>query len=350
MSRRVLLRLLVVVVVIGAVLVCVGGLSAQGRSGDAFDRVREVQQLHTAKLMAQKGVVGTAVGLSEGGQPAMLVLLEEASVPGVPTELDGVSVRRVVTGRIEALASKTAPAAKGRPSQQRIDPTGWFQRPVPIGVSTGNRRECSAGTIACRVSKGGAVYALSNNHVYALENDATAGKNGDQVVQPGLYDTRCRYNPDNVIGTLAAFEPIEFSTTASNTIDAAIAVSSEGQLGISTPADGYGTPSSETAAATIGMAVQKYGRTTSLTKGIVTGIDAIIKIGYSSGTARFVNQIIVQSKSPFIKAGDSGSLLVTDPDTNPVGLLFAADSSGKFSIANHIDDVLKAFGITIDGQ
>jgi hypothetical protein len=300
--------------------------------------------------MAQKGVVGTAVGLSEGGQPAMLVLLEEASVPGVPTELDGVSVRRVVTGRIEALASKTAPAAKGRPSQQRIDPTGWFQRPVPIGVSTGNRRECSAGTIACRVSKGGAVYALSNNHVYALENDATAGKNGDQVVQPGLYDTRCRYNPDNVIGTLAAFEPIEFSTTASNTIDAAIAVSSEGQLGISTPADGYGTPSSETAAATIGMAVQKYGRTTSLTKGIVTGIDAIIKIGYSSGTARFVNQIIVQSKSPFIKAGDSGSLLVTDPDTNPVGLLFAADSSGKFSIANHIDDVLKAFGITIDGQ
>jgi len=346
MSRRIFLRLLVVV----AVFVCVGGLWAQGRSGDAFDRVREVQQRHTAKLMAQKGVVGTAVGLSDNGQPAMLVLLEDASVPGIPTDLEGVSVRSIVTGKIEALASKKVRPDKGRPSQQKIDPTGSFQRPVPIGVSTGNRRECSAGTIACRVSKGGTVYALSNNHVYALENDATAGKDGDAVVQPGLYDTRCVYNLDNVIGTLAAFEPIEFSTTASNTIDAAIAASSEDWLGNSTPGNGYGTPSSETMTAAIGMAVQKYGRTTALTKGTVTGIDAIINIGYSSGTARFVDQIIVQSKSPFIKSGDSGSLLVTDPDKNPVGLLFAADSSGKFSIANHIDDVLKAFGVTIDGE
>jgi len=351
MSRRILLRLLAVLVVIGAVFVCVGGLSAQGRSGDAFERVREVQQRHTAKLMAQKGVVGTAVGLSEGGQPAMLVLLEEAGVAGIPADLDGVSVRAIVTGKIEALASRSALAGKGRPSQQKIDPTAWFKRPVPIGVSTGNSRECSAGTIACRVSKGGTVYALSNNHVYALENNATAGKNGDKVVQPGLYDTRCAYNPDSVIGTLAAFEPIEFSTTAGNRIDAAVAVSSEAHLGDSTPADGYGTPSSQTTAATLGMAVQKYGRTSSLTKGTVTGIDAIINIGYSSGTARFVDQIIVQSRSPFIKAGDSGSLLVTDSDEkSPVGLLFAGDSSGKFAIANHIDDVLDAFGVTIDGQ
>jgi hypothetical protein len=31
-------------------------------------------------------------------------------------------------------------------------------------------------------------------------------------------------------------------------------------------------------------------------------------------------------------------------------LLFAGDSSGKFAIANHIDDVLKALGVTVDGQ
>ena len=48
-------------------------------------------------------------------------------------------------------------------------------------------------------------------------------------------------------------------------------------------------------------------------------------------------------------AGDSGSLLVTDPDKNPVGLLFAGDSSGKFAIANQIDDVLDALGVTVDG-
>ena len=98
------------------------------------------------------------------------------------------------------------------------------------------------------------------------------------------------------------------------------------------------------------MAVQKYGRTTALTRGTVTAINAIINIGYSSGTARFIGQIIVQSRGPFIKAGDSGSLLVTDPDRDPVGLLFAGDNSGKFAIANNIDAVLNAFNVSIDGE
>jgi hypothetical protein len=346
MSRQILLRLLVAVMVVAAVFICVGGLSAQGRSSDAFERVREVQQRHTAKLMAQKGVVGTAVGLSEDGRPAMLVLLEETGVAQIPAELDGVSVRTIVTGKIEALAPGKAASRKG-PPQNKLDPKDRFARPVPIGVSTGNAGECSAGTIACRVTKGAAVYALSNNHVYALENEAAIDS---EVVQPGLYDTRCRYSADNVIGALARFEPIEFSTSASNTIDAAIAVSSEAQLGNSTPADGYGTPSSETMTAAIGMAVQKYGRTTALTQGTVTGTDAIVNVGYSSGTARFVDQIIVQSRAPFIKAGDSGSLVVTSDGNHPVALVFAGDSSGKFAVANHIDDVLDAFRVTIDGQ
>jgi hypothetical protein len=68
------------------------------------------------------------------------------------------------------------------------------------------------------------------------------------------------------------------------------------------------------------------------------------------GTALFVNQIVVYGNKPFIKAGDSGSLLVTDPGRNPVGLLFAGTSSGKYAIANQIDDVLTALGVTIDGE
>jgi hypothetical protein len=73
---------------------------------------------------------------------------------------------------------------------------------VPIGISTGNAGECSAGTISARVLKNGAYYALSNNHVYALENDAAIGSG---VLQPGLYDTRCNYSSSNVIGNLTAF-------------------------------------------------------------------------------------------------------------------------------------------------
>jgi hypothetical protein len=96
--------------------------------------------------------------------------------------------------------------------------------------------------------------------------------------------------------------------------------------------------------------VQKYGRTTALTKGTVVGINATVDVGYSSGTARFVNQIVVYSSKPFIKPGDSGSLLVTYPAVNPVGLLFAGNASGQYAIANQINDVLGNFGVTIDGQ
>jgi hypothetical protein len=191
---------------------------------------------------------------------------------------------------------------------------------------------------------------LSNNHVYALENDAPLGS---QVLQPGRFDTNCDVDPNDVIGTLYDFEPIIFSTSANNTIDAAIAVSSTGNLGNSTPSDGYRTPKSAIVSPDLNMAVQKYGRTTSLTKGVITGINATVNIGYSSGTARFVDQIIVQGNKPVIKAGDSGSLLVVNGgahDLKPVGLMFAGNRSGKLAVANRIDLVLEAFNVTIDGD
>ncbi len=350
MSRRRLFQALFAAVVTLCILAFSGVLSAQGQSQAAFERVQEVQERHTDELMAKPGVAGTAVGLSESNQPAVLVLLEEAGAAGIPAQLEGVPVRRIFTGKIEALGAKKAPPGKGKPGTS-IDPTARFDRPVPIGVSTGNATSCSAGTIACRVSKGGSVYALSNNHVYALENEATANpETGDKIVQPGLYDTGCAYNAANDIGTLAEFVPITFSTSANNTVDAAIALSLTSLLGTSTPADGYGAPASGTTTAEVGMAVQKYGRTTSLTKGTVTAINATINVGYSAGTARFTGQILVQSRKPFIRSGDSGSLLVTKAGNSPVGLLFAGDNSGKFGVANDIDDVLGAFGVSIDGE
>ena len=339
MARRRFFQAFAAVVVTVCLLVLSGVLSAQGNSDNAFERVKQVQERHTAKLMAQKGVVGTAVGLSEGGRPAMLVLLEETGVAGIPAELDGVPVQPIVTGKISAM-----PKPGGK--TPHVDGTAVFPRPVPIGVSTGNQGQCSAGTISCRVKSGNTVYALSNNHVYALENEAPIGS---QVLQPGLYDTQCVYNSDNVIGTLSEFVTIYFDGS-DNTVDAAIAESSTSDLGNATPADGYGTPKSTTATATVNMAVQKYGRTTDLTKGTVTGISGIVDVTYSSGTAHFVDQIIVQSKSPFIKPGDSGSLLVTNPGKNPVGLLFAGNNSGSYAIANPIADVRGAFNVTVDGE
>lgn len=304
-----------------------------------------LQERHTPWLMAMPEVVGTATGLTGAGQPAILVFARRPMVPGtIPSDLDGLPVVAQVTGEFVFMAPPPGQSAAAKDS---VNPKSRFPRPVPIGVSTGNKGECSAGTIGARVKKDASVYALSNNHVYALENKALIHS---EVLQPGRYDTNCATDPNDVIGTLADFEPIVFSTGANNVIDAAIALSSTDNLGKATPTGGYGTPKMETASAALGAAVQKYGRTTKLTKGTITGINATVNVGYgASGTARFVQQIIVSGGKPFIKAGDSGSLLVTDPGRNPVGLLFAGTASGT-AIANPIGPVLTRFNVTIDGE
>lgn len=308
---------------------------------------KDVKDRHTDDLLKTHGVVGVATGLAADGSETIKVLTEAAGVAGIPTDLEGIPVEVEVTGKIVSLGGPVDMMGKTGGGGSTLTTTSRWPRPVPTGISTGNAGECSAGTIACRVTNGINVYALSNNHVYALENKALLGSN---VLQPGLYDTGCSFDLNNVIGALTDFEPMVFSTSASNTIDAAIALSSTGNLGKATPSNGYGLPKSAIVSAVVGQYVQKYGRTTSLTKGQVTMINATINVNYNSGTARFVNQIIVQSSKTFIGAGDSGSLLVTNPGRNPVGLLFAGSSDGRTAIANRIDLVLSRFGVTVDGE
>ncbi len=348
MARRFLFSVVLIVVVIAVFSVLSGVLHAQGNREAAFERVKEVQQRHTEKLLAKKGVVGTAVGYNHDRKPAIKVFVTQAGVADIPRKIDGVPVQVVITGEIRALRP---PAGKGpKPKNPPVDRTSRFDRPVPIGVSTGHP-DITAGTIGCRVTKGGNVYALSNNHVYADENKAT---HGDTVLQPGRFDGG--QDPADEIGTLDAFERIKFNGLP-NVIDAAIALSSTSNLGNATPSDGYGLPKSTTLTvdySMINQSVKKYGRTTGLTKGRIYAINAIVEVGYDSGTALFMNQIIITPGS-FSGGGDSGSLVVFDgkrktrqDDRKAIGLLFAG--SNMITVINPINPVLSRFGVTIDGE
>ncbi|MCH7971079.1 MAG: carboxypeptidase regulatory-like domain-containing protein, partial [Chloroflexi bacterium] len=210
--------------------------------------------------------------------------------------------------------------------------------------------DITAGTIGARViGAGGALFALSNNHVYANQNNAVVG---NAVIQPGDIDGGV--SPGDDIGTLSAFQEIFFDGS-DNVIDAAIATVAtvnEGNgsvltVGNSTPLGGYGTPSSTPVVAVVGMDVTKYGRTTGQTESQISGINAIVNVGYTGGTARFVNQVIV-SGGKFSDGGDSGSLIVTSDGLNPVALLFAGSRTA--TIGNPIGPVLAAFGVSIDGS
>ena len=98
-----------------------------------------------------------------------------------------------------------------------------------------------------------------------------------------------------------------------------------------------GPISNKVAPAVPKLAVQKMGASSCLTQGTIQTINfSTAQIQYAdecnsnSGTANFVNQIVVKAASGnFAIPGDSGSLVVTTGTCpRPVGLLFAADNAG----------------------
>ena len=334
-----------------------------------FERARAAQERHTRRLLAIEGVTGTAVGFANDGRAVVTIFTKAGGIHGLPASLDDVPVVVAVTGELLALRNSRRGGVAPRdfapsvlcPPPPAVTPTGEFCPPVPIGVSTGNvtAADCATGTIAARVKGTGTVYALSNNHVYALTNRAPLGS---LVAQPGLVDDGC-VTPEtdddatlsDVIGPLVDFQPIAFCRhhrCPANTIDAAIASSTTEELGDGTPAGGYGSPAKGSGvSASVGQSVEKYGRTTALTTGTVTGINASVLVSYGSGqTALFVHQIVFENSGlPVIGAGDSGSLLVTtDAPHSAVGLLFAGNASGSMAIGNPIGAVLTRFRVTID--
>ncbi len=314
----------------------------------------EVQNHYTPYFMDIPGVIGTGTGMTETGEPAILVFTTRELGPQViPVELEGLPVIERVSGETTLLGNgdknERGALRSGTGQENTIDAVATrYSRPVPIGVSTSNWNECAAGTIGVRVRNGNNVYVLSCNHVFARLNYASSG---EKIVQPGRGDVSCAQNTADEIGTLADYEPIVYGTSGNNIMDAALVSTNTNLVDASTPlSDGYGAPNRTTATAYIGMDVQKYGRTTGLTQGEVVAINFNCTVPYPAGPSLFNSQIVVQPKkknSDFAGSGDSGALVVTDDNSvNPVGMLFA--SSGSYIYVSPIDPILSRFNVEID--
>lgn len=237
-------------------------------------------------------------------------------------------------------------------------------RPIPLGVSGGNihsfiRKKvnnkvkgCFSGTLGSMVQDSqNNQYILSNNHVLADQNTARPGQ---LIVQPGLVDVQCLKSQSDTVATFSSAVHINFAG-GNNTLDAAIASVEPGQ--VSPEILFIGQIASSLATPTVGLPVQKMGRTTCLTTGLIAALDANLVVNYSDTQkpklAKFVNQILVSgsaSTPQFSAAGDSGSLIVTD-DSCPraVALLFAG-SSGGLTIANPISAVLSGLNVSMVGS
>jgi hypothetical protein len=329
--------------------------------------ISRVKEAHREALMAKPNVIGVGTGykVSEGvrTQELCLVTLVRQKVPAaalqaeamVPKVIDGVRTDVVEIGDVRALQSRTS---------------RW--RPAPAGVSLGHYR-ITAGTFGCLVRDRatGAPLMLSNNHVLANSNDATVG---DAILQPGPADGG-RLGADS-IAVLERFCPIQFATEpgscnvagtyarlgnaiarllgsqhrvvsikanpqAANQVDAAVArpnlstdildeIMEIGRVAGILPAG-------------LGMKVRKSGRTTGLTTGEITVMEATVTVSYGPGKdATFENQLIM---GPMSQGGDSGSLIVAAGSLQAVGLLFAG--SEQSTIANPIQAVLTCLDVTL---
>lgn len=227
-----------------------------------------------------------------------------------------------------------------------------FDCPIPGGVQIAPDGAGYVGTLACAVRytlKDGTnrIGALTNNHVGVLREEI-----GLKIGQPtgaagGKY-----------FGRLAGWQPISFSSNAQNRVDGAIIDTwrddgpyAPGMHTVKPEQFGLGPINPNPvllAQQRIGDALKKSGRTTGIQSGKVLGIGSTSHVGYDSGTARYVDQIVVKGDNgDFSGPGDSGSLVLTH-DMRPYGLLFAG--GGGTTIINPIQFVMEAFGLDFIGM
>jgi hypothetical protein len=330
---------------------------------DEIERARAILRQHSDHLLAQANVVATGVGwkVARGERTDSLCVVcsvtrklpapEVAARDLVPAALDGLPTDVVETGPIRALASRT----------ERF-------RPAPGGVSIAHR-DVTAGTLGCLVRKNGEILVLSNNHVLANSNAARAG---DPILQPGPADGG--QLPRDRIAVLHEFVPIRFPEVPSdcpfaggaalawngvagllgsqtrlravrtqveaNLVDAALARPLEEgdvvpeilEVGL---VEGLGRGE-------LGLPLQKSGRTTGTTRGVVEQTDVTVNVQYGPGlVARFTDQLLAGAMS---QGGDSGSA-VLDEERRLVGLLFAG--SETTTVVNRIEHVFSALGVTL---
>ncbi len=331
----------------------------------ALEGTRAAKAAYEAELFERANVVGVAVGRKvihgqETPETCVVVFVDHKQAEDelrprdlVPRTLDGVRTDVVETGRFQALSLLET---------LEVSHTARV-RPAPGGVSIAHER-VTAGTLGILAHRAsGEAVILSNNHVLANSNEAAKG---DRILQPGPYDGG---RPQDAIAELADFVAIAFSeqelgglgrtlerilrsflapigldvrrlpSGKTNLVDAAVARPlSPGLVAPDILEIGRATGTVE---ASLGMRVTKSGRTTGLTRGRVTALDASVEVDYGGKTARFRSQIVSDILS---RGGDSGSLVV-DESNHAVGLLFAGGTTT--TIMNPIGAVVEALGLTL---
>lgn len=319
------------------------------------------------KILSLKNVVGVGVGYKYKGdectgEPAFIVYVEKKLPPSdmsrghlVPEKIDGLDTDVVEIGRVRMLGARTS-----------------RERPCQPGVSIAHYKS-TAGTLGAVVKDKSTkqLMVLSNNHVLANGSSLqeVRAKTGDPILQPGPYDGG---KLDDRIGTLYRYVPLVKNVSKSdcpvamavsrwatrilnivkkdyeirfykhfkteNTVDCALAKLDSMELvkaSIMDIGDIKGISEAKP-----GDKVQKSGRTTGLTRGVVKSIGTTLQVEMKEDEKIwFSDQVVTDMPS---QPGDSGALVLKE-NLDVVGLLFAG--SEKLTIFNRISNVIDRLAI-----
>jgi hypothetical protein len=291
---------------------------------------------------------------------------------GVPTKSDGKG--GTITTTVTVTAISQANSAASATATVTVVPVNQQAQSsaIELGTSGGNANDsttntsthtitCCGGTLGALVIRGGTQYILSNNHVLARADGTSTNpiRIGEPIIQPALVDTTtCTPSGARTVANLSDFYNLE--TGSGTKIDAAIAQVIPGNvdpsgniLYLGAPdANGVATPAAPHAGigvtATPAMPVAKSGRATGLTCSTVMAVAVNISVQYHKGcgssttfSVSYTNQVDIAGGS-FSAEGDSGSLIVSQANADPVALMYAG--SDMDTVGNPVSDVLNFFG------
>jgi len=328
---------------------------------EARAEIRPVKEAVEGDLLSKKNVVGVDIAekVTDGrktGELSIVVFVDNkeplSKVPAkdrVPDQIEGVKTD-VQEVHIELQAMSSMKQVEDRFSPF-IDASAYST--LEGGISMGPLRSVHldppdvptsgnyvfVGTLGAMVRDRatGATMALTNFHVACVNNTWTVG---DRMVQQSLVDG----------GSAAGQFGSLTRATLSDQVDGAV-VTVDAAKSWTATVHGVGDVAGHTPA-TVGMAVQKRGRTTEHTFGTVMSTDLTVSINYGSdvGVHTFHHQIRIDTDTSrsarFSDRGDSGSVIL-DTNRNVVGLLFGGATDGSMTFANPIQAVLDELMVDI---
>jgi len=283
-----------------------------------LERAREVLRRHKNELTARPYVTGVGVTRYEG-EYAILCLLSRPLKRNefLPNYISGVRVISRIVGEVQPLQDHTAK-----------------YRPVIGGISCSGRDLGGSGTLGCILYVDEKPHFGTNRHVISAYNEKAKGV---PLTQPGELDGGTY--PADAVGTCTWFSRIVPGTP--NLIDFALVkptVEFEDKI---LEVDGVEVFPAE---AEIDSVVQKSGRSTGLTEGKVTALDATCKI---AGTDYTFEDLILVEGTDIVAPGDSGSAVISDGKL--LGFLFAGPPElGDLYLAckaKNIQEALKGWKI-----